>query len=431
MQLRKEAGKTTDMASREEVSETLCTKCTVCTVVCPVSGVSPLYAGPKQAGPDQARWRRKGAPFFDASLKLCLNCKRCEVACPSGVHIGDIIQRARTRYGAKWRGRLRAVMLGNTDLVGSMATRLAGVTNAAMRLRPVRWFLDAALGVDKHRVFPTYTSTTFTRWFNREAKARQATYDRFVAFFHGCYVNWNYPQQGKDVVTVLNALGFGVRLLEREQCCGVALMSNGLSRQARRQGAVNLASIRKALGEGVETVVGASTTCIFTMRDEYPNVLDLRNADVRDSLDLITRFVVRQVEDGGKRLIFKPQAHQMHVAYHAPCHLLRMGWESYTVSLLRKMPVRLTVLDSNCCGIAGTYGFKRELSPISQRVGAPLFAQIRELSPECVSTDCETCKWQIEMSASVRVEHPISLLAQMLDVSACERENRVKKKADH
>lgn len=414
------------MVYRGEVSETACTKCTACTVVCPVSGVTPLYAGPKQSGPDQERWRRKGAPFFDGSLKLCLNCKRCEVACPSGVHIGDLIQRARTRYGAKWRGWLRGVMLGNTDLVGAMATRFAWVTNSVMRWQPVRWFLDVALGIDKRRVFPTYTSTTFTQWFNREAKARQGKYDRFVAFFHGCYVNWNYPQQGKDVVTVLNALGFGVRLLEKEQCCGVALMSNGMSRQARRQGAGNLSSIRKSLSGGVEAVVGASSTCIFTMRDEYPNVLDLANGDVRDSLDLITRFVVRQVEEGGKRLVFKEQVREEQVAYHAPCHLLRMGWESYTVSLLRRMPVRLTVLDSHCCGIAGTYGFKRELSPISQQIGAPLFAQIHKLSPDCVSTDCETCKWQIEMSTRVRVEHPISLLARMLDVPACERANGVK-----
>lgn len=314
-------------------------------------------------------------------------------------------------------------MLGNTDLVGAMATRLAPLTNATMQMRPVRWFLDAALGVDKRRVFPTYTNTTFTRWFNREAKARQAKFNRFVAFLHGCYVNWNNPQQGKDAVAVLNALGYGVRLLEKEQCCGVALISNGLSRQARRQGRTNLRTIRKALGEGVEAVVGASSTCIFTMRDEYPNVLHLENDDVRDSLDLITRFVIRQLDNGSKQLMFKPQEHQEHVAYHAPCHLLRMGWESYTVALLRQMPVRLTLLESNCCGIAGTYGFKRELSPLSQRIGAPLFAQIRNLSPALVATDCETCKWQIEMSTGTPVEHPISLLARLLDLPACERAN--------
>ena len=74
-----------------------CIKCTVCTTVCPVSGVDPRYPGPKQAGPDGERLRLKDGALYDEALKYCINCKRCEVACPSDVKIGDIIQRARAR----------------------------------------------------------------------------------------------------------------------------------------------------------------------------------------------------------------------------------------------------------------------------------------------------------------------------------------------
>lgn len=72
------------------------------------------------------------------------------------------------------------------------------------------------------------------------------------------------------------------------------------------------------------------------------------------------------------------------------------------------------MLDSQCCGIAGTYGFKKENYPTSQSIGAPLFRQIEESGADIVVTDCETCKWQIEMSTSKRCEHPITLLAQAL-----------------
>ena len=72
-----------------------CMKCTVCTVYCPVVAVNPDYPGPKQAGPDGERYRLKDPLFYDEALDLCLNCKRCEVACPSNVKIGDIIQSAR------------------------------------------------------------------------------------------------------------------------------------------------------------------------------------------------------------------------------------------------------------------------------------------------------------------------------------------------
>lgn len=80
-----------------------CIKCTVCTTVCPVSGVNPRYPGPKQAGPDGERLRLKDAALYDDALKYCINCKRCEVACPSDVKIGDIIQRARAQYSTQNR----------------------------------------------------------------------------------------------------------------------------------------------------------------------------------------------------------------------------------------------------------------------------------------------------------------------------------------
>ncbi|HCJ47581.1 MAG TPA: anaerobic glycerol-3-phosphate dehydrogenase subunit C, partial [Prevotella sp.] len=61
-----------------------CLKCSICTVYCPVSAVEPNYPGPKHAGPDLMRYRMKDPDFFNETLKLCLNCKRCEVACPHG-----------------------------------------------------------------------------------------------------------------------------------------------------------------------------------------------------------------------------------------------------------------------------------------------------------------------------------------------------------
>ena len=71
-----------------------CTKCTICTAYCPVMQVNPLYPGPKQAGPDGERLRLRDPNFFDEALKYCLNCKRCEVVCPSEVRVADIIQSA-------------------------------------------------------------------------------------------------------------------------------------------------------------------------------------------------------------------------------------------------------------------------------------------------------------------------------------------------
>ena len=390
-----------------------CLKCTVCTVYCPVATVKPEYPGPKQAGPDGERLRLKKPAFFDESLKYCLNCKRCEVACPHDVRIGDIIQSARIKYSTKKPG-LREMMLANTDFMGTVATTMAPVVNASLGLKPVKAILDSVMKIDAHRTFPKYASQKFETWYHRHAEADQAKYAHHVSFFHGCYINYNYPQLGKDFVRVMNALGYGVHLLDREKCCGVALISNGLIDQARRQAEINLASVRKSVAKGMP-VIGASSTCVFTMRDEYSHLLGIDNADVRDSINLATRFIFSLIDSGKAKIAFRPD-YKLHLAYHTACHMEKMGWAIYSIEALRMIPgVKLTVLPSQCCGIAGTYGFKKENYPTSQAIGSTLFRKIEEIKPDYVVTDCETCKWQIEMSTSVSVKHPISILADALD----------------
>ena len=394
----------------DETSFENCIKCTVCTTVCPVSRVNPDYPGPKQSGPDGERLRLKDAALYDDALKYCTNCKRCEVACPSDVKIGDIIQRAKARYG-KTPFKLRDAILSHTDLMGMLSTPFAPLVNTATSLMPVRNLLDKTLGIDSHRALPKYSSGTFRQWYRKHATA-QKSFAEQVAFFHGCYVNYNHPQLGKDFVSVMNAMGFGVQLLEREKCCGVPLIANGFIDKAKKQAAINAASLGKAVLEHGLPVVATSSTCTFTLRDEYPHVLDVDTRPMRDHIELATRFIWKQLEDGRE---LKLKALPLRIAYHTPCHMEKMGWSLYTLDLLRLLPgVELVMLESQCCGIAGTYGFKKENYQFSQSIGAPLFQQIKESGVDLVVTDCETCKWQIEMSTSKKCEHPITLLARAL-----------------
>ncbi len=394
-----------------------CTKCTICTAYCPVLPVVTAYPGPKQAGPDGERYRLKDAAFFDAAYKYCLNCKRCEVACPSDVRIGDIILAARLKYDSK-HPSLRDTMLADTDTVGSLSTICAPVVNATLRLTPVKMLLDKTMGIDHHRQFPKYATQRFTTWFKRHAQAGQSGYERRIAYFHGCYVNYNYPALGKAMVEALNALGVGVDLLDKERCCGVAKISNRLVKDATRDAKINLASMRAALASGADAIVATSSTCCFTMRDEYPHILGLDNSDIRQSILPASTYLYRIIERGEVKPVFRKDYH-ISVAYHTPCHMDRMGLSHYSIELLRMIPgVELTVLDSNCCGIAGTYGFKKENYQTSQAIGRALFAQIESLLPDYIATDCETCKWQIEMSTSRKVLNPVEIFAEALDIDA-------------
>lgn len=398
-----------------------CIKCTICTVYCPVTAVNPDYPGPKQAGPDGERYRLKRPYFYDEALKYCLNCKRCEVACPNNVKIGDIIQSARIKY-AKGRPSLRDSMLADTDAMGTMATTMAPLVNFTLGLRPVKLIMDKALKIDDRRTFPKYASERFETWYRRHAARQQESFDKTVSYFHGCYVNYNYPQLGKDLVKVMNALGYGVRLLDHEKCCGVAKIANRCVDEATRDGEKNLKAIRKAVAAG-DDVIATSSTCCFTMRDEYPHVLGLDNADVRDSIMLATRFIYDLIDSGKGKLVFRSD-YRKKIAYHVPCHMEKLGWTICSTSLLRMIPgVEFINLISHCCGIAGTYGFKKEYYDYSQAIGAPLFKDILQSGCDFVACDCETCKWQIEMSTGVEVLNPISVLAEAIDVEATQRAN--------
>lgn len=398
-----------------------CIKCTICTVYCPVVPVNPLYPGPKQAGPDGERLRLKNKFFFDDALKYCLNCKRCDVSCPSGVKISDIIQKAKINYGTH-KPKLRDRMLASTDFMGSLASPFAPIVNATLPIKPVKAVLDGVLGIDHRRTFPKYSGQKFETWFKKNAADKQAAFKNQIAYFHGCYVNYNYPQLGKDFVAVMNALGYGVNLLDKEKCCGVAMIVNGLIDGAKKHAVHNVSVLKKAADKGMK-ILTSSSTCVLTMRDEYPDLLKVDNSAVRDSLSLATKFIFHLIDSGKVKVAFKKD-YKAKIAYHTPCHMEKLGWGIFSTSLLKMIPgVQFVMLDSNCCGISGTYGFKKENYEVSQAIGKPLFDQIRKETPDFVACDCETCKWQIEMSTGFTVKNPISVLAEALDLEATAKLN--------
>ena len=331
-----------------------CQKCAICTTVCPILANNELYPGPKQAGPDGERYRLKNPIFYQDTLKYCLNCKRCEVACPSGVEIGDIIQSAKLEMG-KRHHVLRDTMLASTDLMGSVATPIAPLVNATLALKPVKAVMDAVIGVHKGRTLPKYSHVTFEKWFRKNAAHNIGVFSKAVA-------------KGNKVLTV-------------------------------------------------------STSCTLTIRDEYPHLLGVDNSEVRDNIQLVEKFLYQQLSSGRIKLVWK-EGYKARAAYHAPCHQEKLGWANFTIELLRMIPgLELTVLDSHCCGIAGTYGFKKENYEVSQKVGKPLFDNIAAVNPDFVACECETCKWQIEMSSGYEVKNPVSILAEALDLEATAKAN--------
>jgi glycerol-3-phosphate dehydrogenase subunit C len=395
----------------ENISFDHCIKCTVCTIYCPVARVTHLFPGPKQSGPDAERLRRKNPDLLDSSLLYCTNCKRCEIACPSDVKIADFIQQAKFRH-VRRKFRLRDYLLSHTDLLGAVMTRISWLANTLARVDAVKFLLDFFLRIAYQKNLPRYAAGTFQGRYRRFAVS-QSVYQRQVVYFHGCYVNYNDHQLGQAVLAVLNTLGFGV-LVCREKCCGVPLIASGYIKDAKKNAYHNLDCLTKEIGGRNLKVVSSSSTCTMALKYEYPNLLQVDNTKLASRIEYITQFLAEQFDNGNL-----PDLNPVPLtaAYHAPCHLERMGGVIYTIDVLRRIPgLRLKILHSECCGISGTYGYKDEYFGISQDVGAALFDKIKALSPDVVITDCETCKLQIEMNTPFPVLHPVMVLAHSMGV---------------
>ena len=143
-----------------------CVKCTVCETFCPVSAATPLFPGPKYAGPQSERYRRPGESV-DASLDYCSGCGICTQVCPQGVDIAEINARARAEMKAAQGMPLRDRVIARPPVLGRLTRPVAPVANAITRSRTGRRALEATLGIHRDAALPGYSRTTFQSWARR------------------------------------------------------------------------------------------------------------------------------------------------------------------------------------------------------------------------------------------------------------------------
>jgi glycerol-3-phosphate dehydrogenase subunit C len=136
-----------------------CVKCTICETFCPVSAATPLFPGPKYAGPQAERYRAPGTSA-DASLDYCSGCGICTQVCPQGVHIAEINARARARMRAERGMPLRDRLIARPALLGRLARPVAPVANAVVRSRLARRAVEAALGIHRDAALPSFAFRT-------------------------------------------------------------------------------------------------------------------------------------------------------------------------------------------------------------------------------------------------------------------------------
>jgi glycerol-3-phosphate dehydrogenase subunit C len=409
-----------------------CLKCNVCNTVCPVSRVSDLFPGPKYVGPQAQRFRLGTAsapqgtspdpvPSPDRTVDYCSGCGFCTSACPAGVRIAEMNNRARARIRAGRRAPLRDQLLGETDLLGRVGVPLAPLANAVLQNRGLRWIGEKVMGLHRHAPLPVFARSRFRSRFARTHPTGRAAHpgdggmpgpDRAVVYFHGCAADYYEPAVAEAAVAVLERNGLEV-IVPDQVCCGLPLISNGLYSRARARARRNLTTLATYARAGYR-IVGTSTSCTHTLKAEYREMLDLDDADasaVADATWDICELLLDMHDEG--RLDTGFGRLDRDLPYHPPCQLRSHGIGLPALDLFALVPgLRATDLDHDCCGIAGTYGLKREKYGIAMAVGEPLFRKLRATAAEEASCDSETCRWHLARATGVRFRHPVEILAE-------------------
>ena len=416
-------------ASEEAVGYTSdeCLKCNVCLTVCPVARVTDLFPGPKYVGPQAQRFRTgraqpvqiAGMPIPqspDVTVDYCSGCGWCTTACPAGVKIAEMNSQSRARMKAGKRPKLRDWGLGQTDLVGRVGVLFSPISNWALANRPIRAIMETTVGIHRDAPFPKFGRRTLQSTWKRRQKRRGATAmpgpDKAVVYFHGCSANYYEQHVADAAIEILRRNGFET-IIPEQVCCGLPLISNGIYTEARQRAHKNLDVLADYARKGYR-IVGTSTSCTHTIKAEYREMLDIHEDDatlVANATWDICEFLLDLHEQG--RLDTRFGRLDEDLPYHAPCQLRSHGIGLPAMDLFALVPgLRAADMDHDCCGIAGTYGMKKEKYPIGMAVGGPLFDKIRASGAQEAACDSETCRWQIEKATGTRTRHPIEILLQ-------------------
>jgi glycerol-3-phosphate dehydrogenase subunit C len=269
--------------------------------------------------------------------------------------------------------------------------------------------MEKVLGIEKSRRLPTFHRRTFARWMTARGTRPLVARTR-VTLFYSCSVNYNEPQVGRDVVSVLEKNDCAVTCPE-QVCCGMPFLDGGDIESARKNARRNVASFKAAAERG-EKIVVPQPTCSYVLKNEYP--LLVKGEDARKvaaaTMDIFEYLASRKAS-GTLNTDFsgKPPGR---VSYQMPCHLRAQNMGYKTRDVLQAIPGTTVAVIEKCTAMDGTWGMKKEYFKVSMQFARKAVDEMEAAKPDVFSTDCSLSALQIEEASGKRPVHPIALLRE-------------------
>jgi FAD/FMN-containing dehydrogenase/Fe-S oxidoreductase len=346
-------------------------------------------------------------------LDLCLMCKACKTECPSGVDLAKLKAEFLSLY---YRGRPRPLghwLMAHIPQLNRFGAPFAPVINWLQERRLLRWLLEKAGGIDRRRSLPALHADHFRRWF--QGRRRPARNDRVgrVLLLDDCFTTYNEPAIGQAAVQVLEAAGYDVELAGLT-CCGRTMISKGFLPETRDLVQRQAPRLAERLTDGAP-LLGLEPSCLLTLADEWPELVPGPHTQrIAAAAELADGWLASQLGAGRAELELAPRREMC--VLHGHCHQKALRGAGGSAALLQQVPgLKVTVLDTGCCGMAGSFGFEREHYDLSVKIAELALLPALRSSPDAlIAAPGTSCRHQIYDLAQRRALHPMEILAAVL-----------------
>jgi FAD/FMN-containing dehydrogenase/Fe-S oxidoreductase len=339
------------------------------------------------------------------ALDLCLACKACKTECPVGVDMARYKAEFLAQHHREHGTDRKAQFFGRIHDVAKAASVAPGFANFGNRM--LSGAIKAAGGIDPRREMPSFAPEPFRRWF-RKRRVVPGYEKPTVILFDDTFNGFFGPGPLQAAVTVLERAGFTVKLPRKQVCCGRAAVSKGLLDHARDLQTTLLDTLAPEVEAGA-WIVGIEPSCILTLRDELPDLVrDGRTKALAAASVTLEEFLASLPD-------YRPGRLERRAIVHGHCHQKALVGMEPTRQVLSKVEgLEFSILDSGCCGMAGSFGYEQGHYEVSQACGERvLFPAVRDTAADdLVVAPGFSCRHQIaDFCDNRRSLHTAELLA--------------------
>jgi Fe-S oxidoreductase len=288
----------------------------------------------------------------------------------------------------------------STDKVGMFAgiPVVTGIINAVNRTAPARAAQEKLLGLERDAWRPEFAAQKFRSGAhsNMTAPVKDgAKTPGKVAIFSTCYVNYNEPGIGHDLIKILEHNAIPYLLAEQEACCGMPKLEIGDLEAVEQLKNINIPQLARLARDGY-AIVSAIPSCTLMFKQELP-LLFPNDADVRLVSDAMWdpfEYMVARNKDGLLKTDFRQPLGT--VSYHVPCHGRVQNIGRKTEELLKSLPGTVINTVERCSGHSGLWGTRKEFHAMAMKIGKPVFKAMAAAKPDYISSDCQLAGHHLE-----------------------------------